>query len=171
MAKSKKAAPGKKSTAGKSAAKKPAAKKPAAGKTAAGKTAASTSAGARKPTAKKAPAKKKPAKPAKPARKETPLARKKEVVETATELSLGRPKVTQEEKLYLLFKEDYHARQIFDFLRVETVKELEQHSPQEILKRLSEPIRQTVERIRRKLAEKNRSLAGDEDFARQHRPD
>jgi hypothetical protein len=85
-------------------------------------------------------------------------------------LSLGRPIVTQEEKLYMLFKEDYHARQIFDFLRVETVKELEEFSPQEILKRLSEPIRQTVDRIRKKLAEKKRSLAGDEEFAHKHRP-
>ena len=57
--------------------------------------------------------------------------------------------VTQEEKLYMLFKEDYHARQIFEFLRVETVKDLEQFSPQQIVKLLSQPIQKTVLRIRR----------------------
>jgi hypothetical protein len=77
---------------------------------------------------------------------------------------LGRVLVTQEEKLYMLFREDYHARQIFEFLRAETVKDLEQFTPQQIVKLLSQPIQQTVQRIRRKLAEKNRHLAGDEAF-------
>jgi hypothetical protein len=79
--------------------------------------------------------------------------------------SLGRPKVTGEEKLYMLFKEDFHARQIFTFLRVETVRELEQFSPKEIVKRLSKPIKDTVNRIRLKLAEKNRHLLEDKAFA------
>lgn len=79
--------------------------------------------------------------------------------------SLGRPRVTGEELLFLLFKEDYHARQIFDFLRVEKVKDLEQYSPQQIVKLLSRPITETVDRIRRKLAEKNRCLRDDENFA------
>ncbi len=79
--------------------------------------------------------------------------------------SLGRPKVTGEELLFMLFKEDYHARQIFDFLRVEKVKDLEQYSPQQIVKLLSRPITETVERIRRKLAEKNRCLRDDAEFA------
>ena len=78
--------------------------------------------------------------------------------------AIGRVLVTQEEKLYMLFKEDYHARQIFEFLRVETVKDLEQFSPQQIVKLLSQPIHATVLRIRRKLAEKNRHLAEDEAF-------
>ena len=79
--------------------------------------------------------------------------------------SLGRPKVTGEELLFMLFKEDYHARQIFDFLRVEKVKDLEQYSPQQIVKQLSRPITETVDRIRRKLAEKNRCLRDDAEFA------
>jgi hypothetical protein len=79
--------------------------------------------------------------------------------------SLGRPKVTGEEKLYMLFKEDFHARQIFTFLGVDTVRELEQFSPKEIVKRLSKPIKHTVDRIRLKLAEKNRHLLDDEEFA------
>ena len=79
--------------------------------------------------------------------------------------SLGRPLVTGEELLFMLFKEDYHARQIFDFLRVERVKELEAFSPDEIVKILSQPITETVNRIRRKLAEKHRSLKNDATFA------
>lgn len=65
----------------------------------------------------------------------------------------------------MLFHDDYHARQIFEFLRAETVGELEQFTPQEIIHRLSRPIRETVDRIRTKLAERNRSLAGDQEFA------
>lgn len=79
--------------------------------------------------------------------------------------SLGRPKVTGDELLFMLFKEDFHARQVFDFLRVERVKELEQYSPQQIVKLLSRPITETVDRIRRKLAEKNRCLRDDSEFA------
>lgn len=81
------------------------------------------------------------------------------------EPSLGRPKVTAEEQLYMLFHEDYHARQVFDFLRVQTVKDLEQYSPQQIVRLLSKPITETVNRIRRKLAEKNRHLQDDVEFA------
>ena len=81
------------------------------------------------------------------------------------EPSLGRPLVTNEEKLYMLFKEDYHARQIFEFLRVETVKDLEQFSPEQIVRLLSKPIRTTVDRIRQKLAEKNRHLLDDVEYA------
>jgi len=77
---------------------------------------------------------------------------------------LPRPTVTAEEKLFLLFKDDYHARQIFDFLRAETVGELEQFTPRQIVTRLSKPIEDAVERIRHKLAEKNRYLSGDESY-------
>jgi hypothetical protein len=79
--------------------------------------------------------------------------------------AIGRVLVTQEEKLYMLFKEDYHARQIFEFLRVETVKDLEQFSPEQIVRLLSKPIRTTVDRIRQKLAEKNRHLLEDVEYA------
>ena len=81
------------------------------------------------------------------------------------EPSLGRPLVTNEELLYMLFKEDYHARQIFEFLRVQTVKDLEEFSPEQIVRLLSKPIRTTVDRIRQKLAEKNRHLLEDIAFA------
>src|SRR5687768_3098667 len=43
-----------------------------------------------------------------------------------SEPSIGRALVSADEKLYMLFKEDYHARQVFEFLRVETVRDLEQ---------------------------------------------
>ena len=105
--------------------------------------------------------KKRPAK--KPAKKS--VARKK-----AKNISLGRPTVTAEEKLFMLFHEDYEARQVFEFLRAETVADLEQHTPQDIIHRLSRPIRDTVDRIRRRLAERNRCLAGDEQFAAETKP-
>ena len=105
-----------------------------------------------KSAGKKRPPKKKPASKAKKAtRVRTP--------------SLGRPTVSQEEKLFLLFREDYHARQIFEFLRAETVRDLEQFSPEEIVRRLSQPIRESVQRIRLKLAQHNRCLRDDQAFA------
>ena len=81
--------------------------------------------------------------------------------------SLGRPLVTNEEKLYMLFHEDYEARQVFEFLRVETVKDLEQYSPEQIVRLLSKPIRTTVDHIRQRLAGKNRHLLDDVEFAAQ----
>jgi hypothetical protein len=84
-------------------------------------------------------------------------------------VSLGRPLVTAEEMLFLLFKDDYQAREAFRFLNVETVGELEGYSPDDIVKRLAKPVFDTVDRIRLLLASKNRSLAGDEKFALEHR--
>ena len=110
-----------------------------------------------------------PAKPA-PRRKPATSVRPRKTAPAQPAVALGRPKITGEEKLYLLFKEDYHARQIFDFLGVETVKELEQLAPQEIVRRLSQPITSTVDRIRRKLAEKNRCLHDDQPYAAKHQP-
>jgi hypothetical protein len=109
-------------------------------------------------------AKAKPAK--KPARK---AARKAPAKKRPKKISLGRPTVTAEEKLFMLFHEDYEARQVFEFLRAETVGDLEQHTPQDIIHRLSRPIRETVDRIRKKLAERNRCLSGDEAFAAEHK--
>ena len=106
-----------------------------------------------KQAAKKTASKKKPARK-KPARKR---------------IALGRPTVTAEEKLFMLFHGDYEARQVFEFLRAETVADLEQFSPQEIIHRLSRPIRETVDRIRQRLADRNRCLAGDEEFAAEHK--
>jgi hypothetical protein len=101
---------------------------------------------------------------AKTARKPAGKAVSKTVRKKTNRPSLPRPTITAEEKLFLLFKENYHARQIFDFLRVETVGELEQFAADDIVKRLSRPVVESVERIRRRLAEKNRYLAGDEKY-------
>ncbi len=86
----------------------------------------------------------------------------------APPIKLGRPKVTVDEELDLLFHDDFQARQVFAFLRVKTVGELERLGPQEIIDRLTAPTVATVERIRRRLAEKNRALSGDEAFAAAH---
>ena len=84
-------------------------------------------------------------------------------------ISLGRPTVTAEEKLFMLFHEDYEARQVFEFLRAETVADLEKFTPHDIIHRLSRPIREMVDRIRVKLADRNRCLAGDQQFAGAHK--
>lgn len=140
-------------------------KRPAAQKT---KTQPSkTTRPAAKPAAKSKPA-------AKTANKSKAVASAKPAAKTATAVksappeSLGRPLVTQEEKLYMLFHEDYEARQVFEFLRVETVGDLIQLSAEEIVRVLTAPVRRTINRIRQRLAEKNRSLQGDEEFTRQH---
>lgn len=94
-----------------------------------------------------------------------PTAPTKAALKPAPDVSLGRPLITQEEKLYMLFHDDYHSRQVFEFLRVQTVKELEEFSPQQIIHLLSKPIRMTVDRIRQRLAKYKRSLREDEQYA------
>jgi hypothetical protein len=94
---------------------------------------------------------------------------KRPAAKSHKKISLGRPTVTAEEKLFMLFHEDYEARQVFQFLRAETVADLEKFSPQDIIHRLSRPIRETVDRIRAKLADRNRCLADDAQFAADHK--
>lgn len=126
--------------------------------------------------AKKAKSKFAAKKPAKskvnsPAMKKSPVSKRgkshatRKPSKRSDEHFLGRPKITGEEKLFLLFKDDYQAREVFEFLRVQTVKELEAFSADQIFRRLTQPMRNTVDRIRRHLAERNRCLAGDEEFA------
>jgi hypothetical protein len=117
---------------------------------------------ARPAAGKKQPAKKKPAVKAKKSTAQKSTAQKSKAQKPP---SLGRPTVSQEEKLFLLFREDFHARQIFEFLRAETVRDLEQFSAEEIVRRLSQPIRQSVQRIRIKLAQHHRCLRDDQAFA------
>ena len=80
--------------------------------------------------------------------------------------ALGRVKVAADARLDLLFQKDYQAREIFDFLKVQTIRELEEFAPIEIIERLTGPLTQTVERIRKTLALANRHLAKDERFAK-----
>jgi hypothetical protein len=94
------------------------------------------------------------------ARKKAPAKRK-----SAKKPSLGRPTTSADEKLFMVFHDDFHSRQVFEFLRAETLGDLERYSPQEIIRRLTRPIRETVDRIRTRLADLNRSLAEDEKFA------
>jgi DNA-binding protein HU-beta len=96
-------------------------------------------------------------------------AKKRPAKKKTSKPTLGRPKVTGDEKLYMLFKEDFHARQIFAFLNVETVRELEEYSPGEIVKLLSKPIRQSVDGIRKLLADRNRHLLDDKEFALEYK--
>ena len=123
---------------------------------------------ATKPAGKTAPKKAKPVKSTKQPAKSLPTEKpssKAAPQPTAPEVSLGRPLVTQEEKLYMLFHDDYLARQVFEFLRVDTVKELEQYSQRQIVDLMSKPLRMTIERIRQRLATFKRSLKDDEQYA------
>ena len=113
-----------------------------------------------------------PPKPKSQAKPPSPIERPAEVVRpepVKNEPSLGRPLVTQEEKLYMLFHDDYQARQVFEFLRVVTVKELEEFSPHQIIHMMSKPLRMTVDRIRQRLAQYKRALKDDEQFATEFR--
>lgn len=80
---------------------------------------------------------------------------------------LGRARVSGTAELDQYFLKDYEARQVFVFLGVKTLKELEGFSPQEIIERLTAPMVQTVNRIRKALALQNRCLANDQQFALQ----
>lgn len=91
------------------------------------------------------------------------------VIPIKLEPSLGRPLVTQEEKLYMLFHDDYQSRQVFEFLRVDTIKDLEEFTPQQIVHLMARPIRLTVDRIRQRLAQFKRSLKDDEQYATEFR--
>ncbi|MCH2587064.1 MAG: hypothetical protein MK004_01190 [Planctomycetales bacterium] len=118
---------------------------------------------ARKKTTKKNSAAKKTSAKAKKA----PSSRKrKKASAKKTSASLGRPRIAGTAELDLEFKGDFGARQIFQFLDVQTFKELEEFSPQEITDRVITPLVQAVERIRKQLAMANRHLAGDQKFAR-----
>jgi hypothetical protein len=106
--------------------------------------------------------------PVKPAPSDVPKVASKQNSAQHADVALGRPLVTQEEKLYMLFHDDFHSRQVFEFLRVQTVKELEEFSPQQIVHLLSKPIRMTVDRIRERLAKYKRSLREDEAYAAEY---
>ncbi|MFM7162002.1 MAG: hypothetical protein ACKO3P_16745 [Planctomycetaceae bacterium] len=78
---------------------------------------------------------------------------------------MGPPKVVGEELLELVFRDDIYARQLFSFLAVRTVNELEKLTPNEIFDQASRPIRETLDRVRRQLALLNRTLKNDQAFA------
>jgi hypothetical protein len=78
----------------------------------------------------------------------------------------GRVRVPVDARLDLVFQKDYQAREIFDFLKVQSIRELEQFAADEIIERLTGPMVQTVQRIRKTLALVNRHLLHDEKFAK-----
>ncbi len=80
---------------------------------------------------------------------------------------LGRARVAATAELDQFFVKDYEARQVFTFLGVKSLKELETYSPDEIIEKLTGPMVQTVTRIRKALALQNRCLKGDQKFAAQ----
>lgn len=142
-------------------AKKKKAKK-AAKKKAARKKVTKKAASKKKAAKKKAGGKKKTKSTKKVTRKKKSAKKKK----TARPMPLGRPKVTLDSKLDELFLKDYEVRQVFEFLDVSTLRELEEHKPDEIVEKLTEPMVQAVGRIRKVLALQKRCLKGDEKFAK-----
>jgi hypothetical protein len=113
----------------------------------------------RKPSSKSAKKTAARSKTAKTARVKKPAARRKST-------GFGRVRVPVDARLDLVFQKDYQAREIFDFLKVQSIRELEQFAPDEIIERLTGPMMQTVLRIRKTLALVNRHLARDEKFAK-----
>jgi hypothetical protein len=134
-------------------ARKKAVKKSIASKSSRAKTAARKKT-VRKQTATKGRGAKQAAPAARPRKK---VARKR--------VSLGRARIPADARLDLVFQKDYQAREVFEFLRVETVRDLEQFGPAEILEKLTGPMVQTIQRIRKALALYNRCLANDQEFA------
>ena len=90
---------------------------------------------------------------------------KRPVKKAVKKASLGRPRIAGTAELDMEFRGDFGARQIFQVLDVQTFKELEAFSSQEITDRVITPLVQAVERIRKQLAMANRHLAGDQKFA------
>jgi hypothetical protein len=147
--------------------KKSSAKTKAKRKAPAKKKAAKKKAVPKKRAKKKTPAKKRPKKKAakKKAAAKKKVAVKKKVPAKKSAATLGRPRIAGDVKLDQFFHRDYEVRQVFEFLRVTTVKELEEHRPDDIIEQLTAPVVQAVERIRKALAMNNRHLAGDKRFA------
>lgn len=145
---------GKKKTAVKKTAKKKAGKKATHKKTAAKKTRSTKTPVKKLPTAKKKTATKKKAGAKAKHRKAKGAAK-----------SLGRPRVAGDANLDQFFTRDYEVREVFAFLRVATLKELEAFGPEEIVEKLTAPVIRTVDRIRKALAINNRCLKNDHAFA------
>ncbi len=159
----------KKTSARKTTQKKSAVKSSAAKKAASKKAVAAKKSG--DPVKKKA-APRPSAAPAPPARK---VVKKRKGVRRATTTAglrsgkpvrkLGRSQIPIDAPLDIVFQNDQSAREAFVFLGIHTVRELEQFEPDELVRRLTSPAKQTVGRIRKILAMNNRSLEQDEAFA------
>lgn len=161
----------KKSTSKKSAAKKKPAAKPARKAAVKKKTAkksvpkkAAAKAAPKKPAAKKAATKKAAAKPARKkgvrrATMTTGIRSKK------NEKKIGRSRIPMDAPLSVVFESFPDAQRAFALLDIQTIRQLEEFAPDELVMRLTSPAKQTVGRIRKILAMNNRCLADDESFA------
>ena len=125
-------------------------------------------------TAKKVAKKKAAVKAAPVIKKKAPRTAKKKGVRRATISSgvrkkagrkLGRSRIPQEAPLAVIFQNDLQAQEAFTLLGIQTIRELEEFDPDELVRRLSSPAKQTVGRIRKMLALNNRCLSSDEAFA------
>lgn len=130
----------------------------------------------KKPAAKKAAVKKATKKTtAKPEKKPASKATRKKGVRRATMTTgirtkksgkkIGRSRIPADAPLTVVFEKVDDALDAFRYLEVNTFRELEEFTPDELVKRLTSPAIQTVGRIRKYLAINNRHLAEDEKFA------
>lgn len=157
MAKKKAAAKKKSAQSGKRAAKKKATRKAPAKKAKTGVRKSTANKVVRKTTTTKRSAAALSTKRKRTTKKTTKITRVKK--------SLGRPRIPGHARLDVVFQKDYQAREVFEFLDVNTLQELEQFGPADIVEKLTSPMVQTVERIRKALALNNRCLADDREFA------
>lgn len=152
----------KKAPAKKTASKKVATKKATAKKATPKKAAVKKA--AKKAATKKAPVKKKAAvKP--PRKKGVRRATLSSGIRKKNDRRLGRSRVPADAPLAVVFQNDAEAQKAFAFLEIQTIRELEEFDPDELVRRLSSPAKQTVGRIRKILALNNRCLQSDETFA------
>lgn len=78
---------------------------------------------------------------------------------------LGRSRIPVDAPLEVVFQNDTQAREAFMFLAINSIRDLEHFTPDELVLRLTGPAKLTVGRIRKILAMNNRCLSGDEKFA------
>ena len=129
----------------------------------------------KKPVVKKAAVKKTAAKISSPEKKPASKATRKKGVRRATMTTgirtkksgkkIGRSRIPADAPLTVVFEKVDDALDAFKYLELNTFRELEEFTPDELVKRLTSPAIQTVGRIRKYLAINNRHLAEDESFA------
>ncbi|MGB0739407.1 MAG: hypothetical protein ACPGXX_04990 [Planctomycetaceae bacterium] len=87
------------------------------------------------------------------------------VKESGQPRKLGRSRIPVDAPLDLVFQNDMQAREAFVFLGIQSIRELEDFTADELVQRLTSPAKLTVGRIRKILAMNNRCLTDDEEFA------
>jgi hypothetical protein len=82
-----------------------------------------------------------------------------------SEKNIGRSRIPADAPLSIVFEHFSDVQDAFKLLQIQTIRELEEFEPDELVRRLTSPAKQTVGRIRKILAMNNRCLANDESFA------